>query len=228
MHAGERRFICKQCDQRFTQSSNLHRHMLLHTDEQKLNKVVIDDSARQFQCRVCNKKFSTKSDLLRHARIHTGERPFGCDICEKKYVDVSNLRRHRRTHSKEFSVDQQQQAFNKNSFLSTEQCKLKDEASTVSESVQQSEPINDGCGSHLSTQIFGLLIGKRYSSHVYTQKGKPIAEEESFSHSYPQQGELITEKGCFSHTYIQHEHYYTSDKSAANDESSCDQSPINR
>ena len=47
---------CDVCEKRFTQASNLKRHMRIHTNE------------RPYECDVCEKRFTTSSNLQRHVR----------------------------------------------------------------------------------------------------------------------------------------------------------------
>ena len=75
---------CDVCEKRFTQSSSLKAHMLIHTNE------------KPYECDVCEKSFTQASNLKRHKRIHTNEM-FECDVCEKRFTTSGNLRRHMRT-----------------------------------------------------------------------------------------------------------------------------------
>ena len=55
-------------------SSNLDRHMRIHTNE------------KPYECDVCEKRFSESSSLTNHMRIHTNEKPYECDVCEKRFT----------------------------------------------------------------------------------------------------------------------------------------------
>uniref|UniRef100_A0A8C4RPK9 Zinc finger protein 454-like n=1 Tax=Erpetoichthys calabaricus TaxID=27687 RepID=A0A8C4RPK9_ERPCA len=88
-HTGERPFCCTLCDQRFTCKSSLQSHMILHTGE------------RPYCCSECGKRFPDKSRLQKHARIHTGEKPFSCSECGKRLTEKSGLKKHLRIHTGE-------------------------------------------------------------------------------------------------------------------------------
>lgn len=78
---------CRICDKRFSQSSALKRHMIVHSYE------------RPFCCEECDKSFKTKAALKRHSIIHTGECPFECSTCKRRFNQISNLRKHLVIHN---------------------------------------------------------------------------------------------------------------------------------
>ena len=65
-------FKYDMCDKRFSQKSDLKRHILTHT------KVKPHERDK--------KKFSLKDSLVQHFRIHLGEQPFGCTECGKWFT----------------------------------------------------------------------------------------------------------------------------------------------
>lgn len=85
--AGGRPHECSTCQKRFTEASNLRRHLKYHLGE------------KPFKCDVCMKQFTRNSDLKVHARIHSGERPYTCSICNRKFTYSSNLNSHIRIHT---------------------------------------------------------------------------------------------------------------------------------
>ena len=76
----EKAFKCDCCDQRFSYSSYLNRHLQIHTGE------------KPFQCDLCYKRFSHRVNLNVHLRIHAGEQPFQCDWCGQRFIQKANLK----------------------------------------------------------------------------------------------------------------------------------------
>ena len=86
---GERPYSCTTCNKAFSQRSTLVQHIRTHTDE------------RPYSCTTCNKAFSQRSTLAMHIRTHTGERPYSCQNCSKSFSHLDHLVVHNRTHTGE-------------------------------------------------------------------------------------------------------------------------------
>lgn len=90
MHnANLKEYCCTLCPYKTSISTNLKRHMNLHTEKP------------QFICDKCAAKFQTKSALLEHNLvIHSDRKDFSCDKCGNQFHRRSDLNRHLlNTHS---------------------------------------------------------------------------------------------------------------------------------
>ena len=77
---------CTQCNEAFTESSELIQHMQKH-EMQKPHK-----------CDKCEKRFTCKSNLTKHLFVHTGEKPHVCSYCQQSFKRKQHLTRHMMTH----------------------------------------------------------------------------------------------------------------------------------
>ncbi|KAM3178781.1 hypothetical protein ACTXT7_001895 [Hymenolepis weldensis] len=109
----DRPHVCTICSYRFQRSSDLHRHMLLHT------------GIRPYACKFCDKRFILPRRLLAHASGHHGNEgaawatnflsgrprsrkflqtstspePLNCHLCEAKLGSAASLHTHMRIHT---------------------------------------------------------------------------------------------------------------------------------
>lgn len=110
-------FFCTDCGFKFTSSTALAKHRLLHfTKSSQLQctvcgKILFSKKAMEeheakhngeekaFQCEYCVKKFTTKAALTRHEMSHTDERAYQCQFCNKTFFDEAACEQHMDAHS---------------------------------------------------------------------------------------------------------------------------------
>lgn len=80
-------YACGICGRIFKRTTDLDRHLLIHTGE------------KPFTCLVCNTSFRKKDHLNRHNLIHTGEKPHSCSVCGKAFARKDQLTQHLKSHN---------------------------------------------------------------------------------------------------------------------------------
>ncbi|XP_055762346.1 zinc finger protein 572-like [Salvelinus fontinalis] len=86
----KRPHCCSDCGKRFTSSTGIKIHQIIHTGLQKL-----------YSCNQCGKSCTQLSSLILHQRKHTGKKLYSCDECGKSFTPLSSLILHQRTHTRE-------------------------------------------------------------------------------------------------------------------------------
>lgn len=81
---------CKYCDRHFENTTNLLRHIRIHSEGQK-----------EFACEVCDRSYSAKRDLINHQRLHTGDLRHQCKICGERFAIPSYFSSHKQKHRNE-------------------------------------------------------------------------------------------------------------------------------
>ena len=84
--ARDKTHSCSICAKTFAQSSELERHLRIHTGK------------KPYTCSSCSKSFSAAKHLKRHLRTHTGEKPFSCLLCTKSFPRSDQLKIHTQVH----------------------------------------------------------------------------------------------------------------------------------
>ena len=80
-------FRCIVCGNTFARSSQLHRHMYIHS------------AAMPYYCSVCRKRFSKNDHMLAHFYNHRNNTLHYCCVCRKAYNDLEEFSIHCRSHS---------------------------------------------------------------------------------------------------------------------------------
>ena len=80
-------FRCVVCGNKFARSTQLRRHMYIHS------------AAMPYYCSVCRKRFSTSDRMLAHFSNHRNNALHYCCVCGKAYNDLEDFSIHCRSHS---------------------------------------------------------------------------------------------------------------------------------
>ena len=113
----EKRFCCEVCGMTYAKSSNLYRHMQVHSGEknicEKCNKSFrYAETLRthrnschanphlptQFNCKLCSDVFKSPSRLTIHMMTHYPEKLLKCEVCQKAFWTKTGLTRHALIH----------------------------------------------------------------------------------------------------------------------------------
>lgn len=84
---GERPFKCHICARAFKQSSDLKKHINLHT------------GANQFKCEECNMEFRRGDALRKHKLGHQTNEKFSCSYCGIQFDHYAALQKHQAVHN---------------------------------------------------------------------------------------------------------------------------------
>ncbi|RWS26822.1 zinc finger protein 236-like protein [Leptotrombidium deliense] len=111
IHTHERPFKCNQCYRSFTVKSTLNVHVRSHT---KLNEI---------RCDVCGATFSSAQSLKVHNRVHSLLSPFRCNLCEKQFSLYNQLKKHLLAHQQKTKIKSGKQSGIEKSLLDKIQLK---------------------------------------------------------------------------------------------------------
>ncbi|XP_046453052.1 transcription factor IIIA-like isoform X2 [Daphnia pulex] len=121
IHSGERPFKCEQCEQSYTRSFHLKRHVstvheqlaveMFLCPKENCGKQFVSrqkmkvhhenaHSANSLKCPTCEKTFKKNQQLKIHQYQHTGILPYVCDYegCGKRFLMPSRLKGHAKIH----------------------------------------------------------------------------------------------------------------------------------
>ncbi|XP_046451342.1 zinc finger protein 70-like isoform X2 [Daphnia pulex] len=94
-HFGLNIFLCPVCGRQFSHSSNLSRHLRIHS------------GAKPYKCKDCGRRFNQANSLHTHrAYIHAGHnKRHGCPLCGRLYKTLQLLKRHCKINHQDENVD---------------------------------------------------------------------------------------------------------------------------
>lgn len=167
LHTGEKpSHICTECGAMFRQSSGLKSHQLMHAEKQKYVR-------RKYVCEECGGTFSSGFYLRIHQLSHTGERPFVCTECGDGFKRKGELAKHKLEHSgeKKFECDECGMRFFASNLLKSHKKTHSDSKPYIcvdcGKGFYHNTSLNAHKRSHSTEKPFGCdICGKRF-----TQKG---------------------------------------------------------
>ena len=112
-------FRCIVCGNTFARSSQLHRHMYIHS------------AAMPYYCSVCRKRYSTSDRMLAHFYNHRNNTLHYCSVCGKAYNDLEDFSIHCRSHSDSVYIKIAMDELNTNSDSSDSEVDSQKEPITV-------------------------------------------------------------------------------------------------
>jgi hydrogenase maturation factor HypF (carbamoyltransferase family) len=81
---GNRYIECPDCGKRFTNITNMKKHIK-----------VVHLNIRDYICEICSKAFAESRDLRSHIQlVHLKQKNFQCESCGRKFGENKKLRRH--------------------------------------------------------------------------------------------------------------------------------------
>ena len=146
IHTGEHPYSCSICQRSFKQSSNLTKHMLIHSnttpfvcphpqcngkgfyrkDSLQNHLGLCHGAARKHPCSQCSKGYSTKGMLEDHIRsVHTKATPFRCRVCFKAFSRFNSCRDHEKRHTVRFRCEACKRDFTSKFALKKHKCGIR-------------------------------------------------------------------------------------------------------
>ena len=135
----EKKYSCVMCEKKFSNRSNLCKHMITHDpslvkplneneikwryiNAPEMNGVEGDVSlerVKEYLCNFCDKTFVEPKHCSVHMQIHSGEKFHTCDTCSKAFLRKTHLNRHKMIHLgvKPYSCDICNKSFSRNAHL---------------------------------------------------------------------------------------------------------------
>ncbi|XP_069691824.1 uncharacterized protein [Periplaneta americana] len=122
---------CFECNERFTSSEDLQKHLNIHDSERGEDgesvkskskksgrnfrrkglshfppkKFRSDSELYPYQCHTCQRAFPRNYSLKRHLLLHLGDKKYVCEVCGHQFSHIHNRDRHVRKHHKNHSTD---------------------------------------------------------------------------------------------------------------------------